>query len=103
MEFKKNLDVSHVDHKEVRITQEFLVCSQCVADSLSCQIYDTSYMAHLLLLSLKTYHPCQFKATTRVCEAHLHQSTSVVSLKQFHHKPMGMYGGGLLKLALGKE
>ncbi len=48
MEFKKNLDVSHVDHKEVRITQEFLVCSQCVADSLSCQIYDTSYMAHLL-------------------------------------------------------
>ena len=31
-----------------------------------------------------------------VCEPHLH----LVSLEQFHHKPMGMYGDGLLKLAL---
>ncbi len=28
--------------------------------------------------------------------------TDLVPVKQFHHKPMGIYDGGLLKLALGE-
>ena len=28
--------------------------------------------------------------------------TNLVSLEQFHHKPMAMYGGGLPELALGQ-
>ncbi len=27
--------------------------------------------------------------------------TNLLSLEQFHHKPMGMYGDGVLNLALG--
>ncbi len=41
--------------------------------------------------------PLHLKAATEVCEAHLHQDKNLLSLKQFYHKPIAVYSGGLLK------